>query len=236
MVIVEDNLSHKMKFLHLLGLAASKILEINDGDPANENITNIVVLMLENRSFDTFLGRLQLDGMNTDINGISERMVNYAENTQIGTRNVDKYTGASKCDPGHEIGDVTEQIYGPGFFNGIVAGKKAGMNGFAENVFRNYAHKKVLPECLQQVFGLHGNDTLPVTYALAQEFSVVDDWFSSVPGPTFPNRHFLQCATSLGRTGNKLNYLTGLRCKTVFENLSEKNISWNVYRFLQFNL
>ena len=39
-------------------------------------------------------------------------------------------------------------------------------------------------------------DQLPVLNALAREFVVCDRWFSSMPGPTEPNRMFMHAATS----------------------------------------
>ena len=39
---------------------------------------------------------------------------------------------------------------------------------------------------------------LPVMYDLATQFKVCDNWFSSLPGPTWPNRDFVHCATSGG--------------------------------------
>src|SRR6202040_3730166 len=39
---------------------------------------------------------------------------------------------------------------------------------------------------------------LPVLYALAQEFVVCDNWFASLPGPTWPNRFFAHAASSGG--------------------------------------
>ena len=226
-ILLEIN---RMRLHWLTSIIAAKVVEINDSDASNDNITNIVVLMMENRSFDTFLGRLKKDGLNPDVNGITERMVNYVDELPVGTRNVEDAPNPGLYDPGHYVGDVTEQIYGPGNFNGNVAGKQGNMSGFAQNVMRHFADQNLfVDKCFTQVFGLHGPETLPVTYALAQEFSVVDDWYSSVPGPTYPNRHFLQCATALGKTSNNLNYVRGLKCKTIFENLSDNDISWNVY-------
>ncbi|PRP90116.1 Non-hemolytic phospholipase C precursor [Enhygromyxa salina] len=37
---------------------------------------------------------------------------------------------------------------------------------------------------------------LPVLYTLADKFEVCDKWFSSLPGPTWPNRFFSLCASS----------------------------------------
>jgi phospholipase C len=39
---------------------------------------------------------------------------------------------------------------------------------------------------------------LPVIYQLATEFAICDRWFSSLPGPTWPNRFFVHGASSSG--------------------------------------
>src|SRR6266699_3571679 len=43
---------------------------------------------------------------------------------------------------------------------------------------------------------------LPVINTLAREFAVCDQWFSSLPGPTWPNRFFLLAASSGGLDGS----------------------------------
>lgn len=51
---------------------------------------------------------------------------------------------------------------------------------------------------------------LPVFASLVQEFAVFDRWFSSIPGPTQPNRLFVYSATSHGAIGNdKWNLIRG---------------------------
>ncbi len=55
---------------------------------------------------------------------------------------------------------------------------------------------------------------VPVISALAKGFAICDHWFSSVPGPTIPNRMFAHAATSLGSVSQD-PLLTGL--KTIFE-------------------
>ena len=45
---------------------------------------------------------------------------------------------------------------------------------------------------------------MPFLYALANTFALADHNFSSVLGPTFPNREYLYAATSFGHTGNDL--------------------------------
>ena len=38
-------------------------------------------------------------------------------------------------------------------------------------------------------------DSLPALQGLAREFLICDNWFSSMPGPTWPNRFFIHSGT-----------------------------------------
>src|SRR5207248_2312808 len=49
-----------------------------------------------------------------------------------------------------------------------------------------------------EVMKYHALGAVPALHALAQNFTVCDRWFSSVPGPTWTNRLFLMSGTSLG--------------------------------------
>ena len=61
---------------------------------------------------------------------------------------------------------------------------------------------------------------------LAREFAVCDHWFSSVPGPTWPNRFFLHAATSMGQADNKRRQY---EARTIFDNLTARGEDWRVY-------
>ena len=103
----------------------------------------------------------------------------------------------SYFDPGHQIPDVTEQIYGainPKDFH------KPTMSGFAMNAVRR-AHRLKFNEdlAMSEVMNYYPMGSLPILHTLAQEYTVFDRWFASVPGPTLPNRHFIHCATSGNR-------------------------------------
>ena len=41
---------------------------------------------------------------------------------------------------------------------------------------------------------------LPFAYSLAENFTLANRWFCSVPGPTYPNRRFLLAGTAYGGT------------------------------------
>jgi phospholipase C len=45
--------------------------------------------------------------------------------------------------------------------------------------------KRDYEDAMDTVFGIHTNVTLPVHYRLAKEYSISDEYFSSVPGPTW---------------------------------------------------
>jgi phospholipase C len=67
---------------------------------------------------------------------------------------------------------------------------------------------------------------VPVLSRLAQEFAVCDHWFCSVPGETWPNRNFLHAATSDGETDIVIRPYTD---RTIFELLEENGQDWRIY-------
>jgi len=70
-------------------------------------------------------------------------------------------------------------------------------------------------------------------HALAKNFAVCDMWFSSLPGPTWPNRFFVHSGTSLDRASMPEGILDAnlhwYDQTTLYDRLNEKNIDWRVY-------
>ena len=89
---------------------------------------------------------------------------------------------------------------------------------------------KVIMQCLDP-------NLVPVISSLARNFVVCDHWFSSVPGPTWPNRFFLHAGTANGlldtpETAGQLrsNFLgSPYRMRSIFENLMDAGHTWKVY-------
>ena len=79
-----------------------------------------------------------------------------------------------------------------------------------------------------RTMGYYDQRTLPFYYGIANEFSVADRYFASVPGPTFPNRFYLLTGTSFGYTSNVTQIYTQ---KTIFQSLDEAPtpVSWKIY-------
>lgn len=71
---------------------------------------------------------------------------------------------------------------------------------------------------------------LPVYSKLANEFAVLDRWFSSVPASTQPNRFYIHSATSHGASSNvRKDLIDGFPQKTIFDSLQESGLSFGIY-------
>ena len=74
---------------------------------------------------------------------------------------------------------------------------------------------------------------VPVHMKLAQEFALMDKYYTSFPGPSTPNHLFIMSATSAGctTTGEDYQCSSGKKFpqKTIFESLARNNHSWNYF-------
>ena len=178
--------------------------------------------MLENRSFDSILGRMKWDGIRPEVNGLTGNEFNTLNGSKIFVQRTSDTV--SRYNPGHSLPDITEQIYGSDT-NGTVHSLKPSNSGFALNAYRIGKGDSF---AVNEVMSAFGPDAMPVTYALANEYAIIGNWFSAVPGPTYPNRHFAHAATSGGRTFNG-SPIPGFSLKTIFTKLSQYGKSWHVY-------
>jgi phospholipase C len=155
----------------------------------NANIKHIVVLMMENRSFDHLLGYLMTE--NVAIDGIADNLYSNpgADGEPHRTVSGAAYQGQLILDPGHDVDDVYFQMYGVPF--GTPAGEPT-MLGFAQSYQQMGGNPQNIMLCFRP-------EQVPNTAALARAYAVCDRWFSSIPGPTLPNRAFAHFGTSFGR-------------------------------------
>jgi phospholipase C len=157
-----------------------------------QQIEHIVVLMLENRSFDHMLGYLSLEGGRTDIDGLppGDAQANPFENSSYGSYHLDRTKLSTEVeDPGHSGKDVREQLDNNN--TGFVA-------NFAKHAASYIAkHGGPVPDP-GLVMGYYNSSDLPVYDFLAEHFMVCDRWFSSVPGATWPNRLYAVAGKAQG--------------------------------------
>jgi len=145
-------------------------------------VDTIVVVMMENRSFDHMLGGLALDPTYpaaARIDGLTGREAN--PDWAGGAVPVNALGGDFSINPKHDW-DSARACWNGGRNDGFVRVNTG--------------------DDVSQVMAYHVRATLPVLFALADEHTVCDRWFSSVMGPTWPNRFYLHAATAEGRKDN----------------------------------
>jgi phospholipase C len=158
-------------------------------------ITNVFVVMLENHSFDNMLAMSNIPGI---VAATTSNSNSYSGNTYPVQNSAPL---SMPTDPGHEFADVLEQLAGPGATY-QAGGTYPAINnsGFAANYATSTTEGPAPPASdIGDVMACFATSTqLPVLYQLATEFAVCDHWYSSLPGPTWPNRFFLHGASSSG--------------------------------------
>jgi phospholipase C len=190
------------------------------------NIKNVVVLVQENRSFDTLAGGFTY---NATIDGlVNHTYCNPADTLRSTSSNfcaADTAKNIVIISPDHSITGGNMQIFGE-YHPSTDA--NSSMNGFITEQNRIY-HLKNKP-VVTEVINYYNPDLVPVTNAMAENFVLFDRWFASVPGASNPNRAYLTSGTSYGQGQDKgLFYHSGLPQTSIFQQLSEKNVTWINY-------
>jgi phospholipase C len=180
-------------------------------------IEHIIVLMLENRSYDHMLGYLPNGhGLVGDEFNLVDPSNSTSERAHVS--NTSGYITA--LDPLHDFVSVEKQLFGesgqvvnPALMNGFVA-------SYIEKAMGNVEIGKKIMECFDP-------GKIPALTTLAREFCVCDRWFSAVPGPTWLNRFYAHAATSDGMIVDTVKH--NYKMKTIYDTLSENGLSWNIY-------
>src|ERR1043166_1513694 len=200
-------------------------------------IKRFVVLMLENRSFDHLIGFLK--GSNPKVIGLTGEEFNQKDPNSPADPKI-KVTRASTFimtfDPAHEFYDVQMQLYGVRPSNDLTLPPIANppiptapMTGFVASAYlaADYGGDEKL------VMGCFQPDQLPVLSTLAGEFALFNFWYSSLPGPTWPNRFFVHAGTSGGLTDSPTTaqIVAGFSFQndTIYERLAKAGKSWCIY-------
>lgn len=205
------------------------------------NVAHVVVLMLENRSFDHLLGYVRhpdpaaFDGL---LGPGPFTNPGWADGTVAASPSAKQVLPVG---PDHSHDAVMRQL-------ALAAGKPTNQ-GFV----RSYERKcrgldpvrfgGLLGPLVNWVHGLSSTgqavtgrgplamacqppEQVPVLARLACEFAVCTRWFCSVPGETWPNRNFAHAATSDGDTVIETRPYTN---PTIFELLEQHGADWRIY-------
>jgi len=176
-------------------------------------IRHIVVLMMENHSFDNYVGTLgRGEGLPAGDDGQP-----CAENPDASAAMVRAYPLRSTV----QHAGVPCQSWCASHLQ-WAEGK---MDGFVT------ATERVVPAGDKNVpMGYWTERELPFYHGLARTFPLADRWFSSCLGPTFPNRRFLLAGTANGLVDDlPVNLLDRPRAGTIMDLLTAHGISWANY-------
>jgi len=203
--------------------------------PGIQRIQHVVVLMLENRSFD------HIFGYRAGVNGLSGNEYNLLEPTKpVSASNPAFYVsnGAPFAvpvgqGPAHSFADASIQQYRNK--NGPVRGFPASNSGFVVSYLTELTFADrvadVTDEEIRVVMEAFAPGRLPSISALADAFCVCDNWYSEVPGPTQPNRLYIHAATSAGYAINDWSHIFDF-C-TIYNNLQDAGYTWATHDFDQ---
>ncbi|XP_043724191.1 non-specific phospholipase C2-like [Telopea speciosissima] len=183
-------------------------------------IKTVVVLVMENRSFDHMLGWMKK--LHPEINGVDGTESNPLSTTDPNSSRIffQDQSHYVDPDPGHSFQAIREQIFG----SNDTSASPAPMNGFAQQAFSMSTNMS------QSVMNGFQPDKVAVYKALVSEFAVFDRWFASVPASTQPNRVYVHSATSHGATSNIASLLVkGYPQRTIFEQLHDAGYSFGIY-------
>ncbi|WP_423379956.1 phosphocholine-specific phospholipase C [Burkholderia sp. LMG 32019] len=236
--------SSRRRFLHTVAQSAGAAVALNAfpesirralaipaarGTGTIRDVEHIVVFMQENRSFDHYFGHLR------GVRGYNDRFpiplpngkpVWYQPSKADPTKPVlpfrlNTLTTSAQC-----VGDLDHSWYKT----------HAAIDG---GRYDQWPANKT-----DMTMGYHVREDIPFHYALADAFTVCDNYFCSLPGPTHPNRSYLMTGTvdPTGKFGGPLldnsDYVDGdgppayqlLSWTTFPERLEARGISWQIYQ------
>ena len=176
-------------------------------------IDHVVVLMQENRSFDTYLGQLHFEGQ--PAAEPEPRGASNPDPTNPGGPPIRAFHKTDYC----EVADLDHS------WNGAHAEYDNGaMDGFTK------ANAVPADPTGSRTMGYYDQRDLPYYYALYNTFATSDRYFSSTLTQTFPNRFYLLAGTSFGHIRN--DFPTdgqGFTQPTIFNELDATGVSWKIY-------
>jgi len=192
------------------------------------NIHHVVILIQENRSFDHYFGSYRgVRGFSDSSTAFQQPDPSNTTSSPVGKLlpfRLDDAVVNSACTP-----DITHD-----WVPQHQSWDNGAMDGFVTSRLPINANDAILS------MGYYNRADLPYYYALADAFTICDNYFSSVIGPTDPNRLYTMAASidPGGQNGgplleslvlNRASFYGRLTYTTMPEQLQARGISWKVY-------
>jgi phospholipase C len=178
-------------------------------------IDHILVIMMENRSFDHYFQKLPEYGQP----GVDVAKSDFSNPDPDG-KPVTIFRDTQYCfvDTAHGWNPVHKQV-NDGKMDGFVTTSESNHEAPAGGTLEMLAGDRAM--------GYYDHTDLPFYYWLANTFAIGDRYFCSLQGPTYPNRMYLYAASSLGLTGNTL---PPQNATLILDYLDQRKIDWRIYR------
>ena len=198
-------------------------------------VDHIIVLMLENRSFDHMLGYLTALRGRSDVDGLVGNETNPCTEEGCPANGIVRVGPLSdtvfELDPPHDVNRVRKQVQ-----------TTPPMSGFA-NVYVDLPDFKPGKHRAEDILGFYRPEHVPMYDFIASEFAISDRWFCSYPGNTWINRTIALTGAPArdkqGRLfrGNEMPVLHGRTARSFFRVLDEFNatvgpdrqVDWRAY-------
>src|SRR5215470_11526830 len=177
-------------------------------------IQHIVVLMMENHSYDNYLGMLRGRGEGFPLGADGEPVVSNPGTDGEPVHVHHLPSTAQHPEAPSQSWHASHLQWRHGTCRGFVAG-----------------NHEMLPDADPAIsMGYWTEADIPFYYGLARTFPLADHWFSSCLGPTFPNRRFLIAGTAHGLIDDlPFGLVDYPPAGTIFDLLDRHGISWVNY-------
>jgi phospholipase C len=188
--------------------------DLSVGTDLLPQIRHIVILMMENHSYDNYLGMLtgRGEGLPLGSDG-APAAVNFLPNGQPFPAHRLTSTVQAEKNP-TQTWHATHIQYGDGACDGFARSVADTVPGADPGVPMGYLTEQ----------------ELPFYYGLARTFPLADHWFCSCLGPTFPNRRFLISGTAHGLIDDLAwDVVDYPEAGTIFDALTNNDVSWRNY-------
>src|SRR5215468_5640172 len=180
-------------------------------------IEHIVVLMMENHSYDNYFGMLRGRGEGFPLGADGEPVVSNPGTDGERVRAHHLPSTVQHVQVPSQSWHASHLQWRHGTCRGFVAGNQEAPPGADASVAMTYWEQQ----------------DLPFYYGLARTFPLATRWFSSCLGPTFPNRRFLIAGTAHGLIDDLPFAMVDYPAKgTIFDLLAAHGISWVNYHHL----
>ena len=190
-------------------------------------IRHIVVLMMENHSYDNYLGMLKGRGEGFPLAPGHEPEVSNRGTDGRVVRAFHQPSTVQQAGVPSQSWHASHVQWGQGRCDGFVASAQQELSRAGDGAG---APGDGATDAAAIAMGYWCEDDLPFYYGLARTFPLADHWFSSCLGPTFPNRRFLIAGTAHGLIDDSpYDLLDYPPDGTVFDMLSRYGISWANY-------